>query len=224
MSGARRSVPLVAVAALLGFLGVVQFRSQSADAALAGLSSQDLTVLVANLTTRNEQLRAEVAALESQRRALADAVDRGDSSSGQVRADLGRILAWSGALPVSGPGVRVAVDGPLDAGIVVRLLNELRNAGAEAIAANGIRVVAASAVGGPPGGASIDDRPLGRSVVLLAIGQPEVLTGSLTRAGGPIALLAARYPEVVVTVTPADNLDVPATRRALEPVIGRPSL
>ena len=53
-----------AVTFLLGILVVVQLRAQTEGSPLAQLSSQDLTVLVANLNGRNDQLRREVATLE----------------------------------------------------------------------------------------------------------------------------------------------------------------
>ncbi len=65
---------------------------------------------------------------------------------------------------------------------------------------------------------------MGTSVELAAIGAPDKLTGSLTRSGGVIAQLAATQPDVVVTVTPMDRLELPATDRTLVPVHGRPRL
>jgi len=50
------------------------------------------------------------------------------------------------------------------------------------------------------------------------------LTGSLTRSGGIIAQLAATHPDVVVEVTPADAISIPATQRNLVPTAGRPRL
>ena len=55
-----------AVLCVLGFLVVVQLKSQAADQGLNGLSVQELTELVANLTTRNNQLREEIRALDAQ--------------------------------------------------------------------------------------------------------------------------------------------------------------
>ena len=55
-------------------------------------------------------------------------------------------------------------------------------------------------------------------------GQPQTLAGSLTRAGGPIAQLAARYPDVVITVSAEDLVSLPATERTLAPILGRPRL
>jgi len=215
---------VTAVMLVLGFLVVVQLRSQAANEGLSGVSVQELGELVANLTTRNDQLRDEIRTLESQREGVAGAVERGDSSSLQIRTDLNRVLGWSGALPVTGTGVRVAVDGSLPGTAVNELLNELRNAGAEAISIGAIRVVPGVVVTGPAGNLVVTGIPLADPIEILAMGQSEVLSGSLTRAGGPIAQLAARYPGVAITVTAEDRMTMPATNRDLNPQLGRPRL
>ncbi len=217
-------IAVTAVMVVLGFLVVVQLRSQAANEGLSGLSVQELGELVANLTTRNNQLRDEIRTLESQRDGVAGAVERGDTSSLQIRTDLNRVLGWSGALPVTGTGVRVAVDGSLPAAAVNELMNELRNAGAEAIAIGTIRIVPGVVVTGPPGSLVVTGIPLADPIEILAMGQAEVLNGSLTRAGGLIAQFAARYPGVVITVTAEDRLSLPATDRDLNPQLGRPRL
>jgi uncharacterized protein YlxW (UPF0749 family) len=213
-----------AVLLILGFLVVVQLRSQAADQGLAGLSVQELTELVANVTTRNNQLREEIGTLERQRDSVGGAVERGDTSAGQIRTDLNRMLGWSGALGVTGAGVRVAVEGALPGDAVEALLNELRNAGAEAISIGAIRIVPGVVVIGAADTLMVSGVPLSGPLEILAVGQPEALAGSLARAGGPIAQLAARYPEVLVTVSTADLVEVPPTDRDLNPVRGRPRL
>ena len=52
----------------------------------------------------------------------------------------------------------------------------------------------------------------------------ETLTGSLTRSGGIVAQVAATSPEVTLTVTPVDRLELPATERNLVPEHGSPRL
>jgi uncharacterized protein YlxW (UPF0749 family) len=223
----RRGSGRVAVSIVLfvlGFLVVRQLQSQAADPGLAAMSAPDLTVLVANLTTRNNQLRVEIAALDRQRESTAAAVERGDTSVGQIRTDLSRIEGWSGALPVTGPGVRVLIEGPLPGDAVSQLLNELRNAGAEGIAIDDVRDVPGVVVTGPAGDVTVGGVALGDRIELLAVGQPEALSGSLTRAGGPIAQLGARFPEVPVSVFPVDAVTLPATDRDLAPALGRPRL
>jgi uncharacterized protein YlxW (UPF0749 family) len=215
---------MTAVLLLLGFLVVVQLNSQSVNNGLSNLTVQELGELVGNLTSRNEQLRREVSNLERQRDAVAGAVERGDTSAAQVRSDLSRVLAWSGALGVSGSGVRVTVTGALPGTAVEELLNELRNAGAEAVSIGDIRVVPGVVVAGPAGSLMATGIPLSDPIELLAVGQPDTLAGSLTRSGGPIAQLAARFPDVVINVSAVDLLDLPPTDHDLTPVLGKPRL
>ena len=118
----------------------------------------------------------------------------------------------------------ISIRGAIDGTGVEELINELRNAGAEAIATGGVRVVAGVVVTGPPGAAQVDGVALGDTFELLAIGAPDKLTGSLTRSGGVIAQLAATQSDVVVTVTPVDRLELPATTRTLVPAHGQPRL
>ena len=227
MGRGRGPLAVGLVLAILGFLVVVQARSQAQDQGLSQLSVQDLTELVANVTTRNNQLREEVATLAQQQQQVQSAAQRGDTSTSQIRTDLEHVLAWSGVLGVTGQGVQVTVNGALPASAVGQLVNELRNAGAEAIALNGVRVVPGVVVSGDPGSLTISGKPLigtTGTLVLVAVGQPETLAGSLSRAGGLVAQLAAQYPSVSVRVDPQDLLQVPATDRSLTPVLGRPRL
>lgn len=214
------SVGLVAL--LLGVLVVIQFRSQSSGTGLELLTTQELTVLVGNLNTRNEQLRSEVASLRAQATALEEASGRGVGSVGQLEGDLDRVRAWAGLDPLAGRGVLLTISGPLDGEAVEDLLNELRNASAEAIAVGGIRVAAGTVVAGPADGLTVEGRLLGDAFEVEAIGDPAVLTASLTRSGGIVAQLTARYPATRITVTPIDALALPATTRELVPTSGRP--
>lgn len=224
MRRASGRLAVSAVLLLLGFLVVVQVRSQAVDPGLAAMSAQDLTVLVANLTSRNEQLRREVGVLERQREATESAVEGGDTSAGLIRADLNRVRSWSGAMPITGPGVRVVIEGPIPGDAVGRLLNELRNAGAEGVAIGRVRDVPGVVVSGPAGDLTVGGVQVEEPIELLAVGQPEALSGSLSRTGGPIAQLAVQFPDVPISVIPLDEVTLPATDRDLAPALGRPRL
>ena len=132
--------------------------------------------------------------------------------------------AYAGLDAVAGTGVTISVSGPIDGPGVQELINELRNAGAEAIGVADTRVVTGVVVTGAPGAAGVDGKALGSPFEIAAIGAPDKLTGSLTRSGGVIAQLAATQPDVVVTVTPVDRIELPATTRTLQPPDGRPRL
>ena len=220
----RSQLMISLVSLLLGLLVVVQLRGQQAESALTGLSTQELTVLVANLDTHNEELRNEVAGLEAQLSQLTTAQSRGETSVDAIRRDLARVRAWAGLEPVNGPGVTISISGPIGGPGVEDLLNELQTAGAEAIAVEEVRLVPGSVVAGAPGALSIDNTPLGDPLEIRAIGSREGLTGSLTRIGGVVAQLSATYPSAVVTVTPVDAITLPPTTRTLLPANGNPRL
>jgi uncharacterized protein YlxW (UPF0749 family) len=212
------------VAVLLGVLVVGQLRGQAGVPGLSGLSAVELTQLIANLTTGNDLLRGEIGELTTQEAKLTEAKDRGQTTVGELAADLARIRAWAGLTAVTGQGISITVSGPIGGDGIEELLNELRNAGAEAIAVDGVRVVAGSVVAGPPGDLSVENAPLPADFEIRAIGSPQILTGTLTRTGGVIALIGATYPEVRLTVTPLETMTLPATERDLGPAEASPRL
>ena len=212
------------VAVLLGILAVGQLRGQAGVPGLSNLSAQELGLVVANLNAQNEQLRTEISTLERQQSDLQAAKDRGESAVEQLQADLARIRAWAGITGLIGPGITISVRGPIGADGVQDLVNELRNAGAEGIAVAGVRLVPGVVVQGGPGRLAIGDQALGDAVEIRAVGSPEILTGTLTRAGGVIALLKTTYPQARISVTPADTIELPATTRSLIPADAHPRL
>ncbi len=215
---------VAAVAVLLGVLVVIQIRAQGGGSGLEALSATELTDLVANLNTRNDQIRTEIASTEQELAQLTGSQSRGETSLGQLQSDLARVQAWAGMRAVSGPGVEIILSGPIPGTAVEDLLNELRNAGAEAMAIGGVRLVAGSVVAGDPGDLSVEDTPLDDPFAIDALGNGATLTGSLTRAGGIIAQFRATFPGVEVTVTPVDRISLPATSRPLVPSHGVPRL
>jgi uncharacterized small protein (DUF1192 family) len=66
----RALTAVTLVAFVLGILLVMQLRAQDSVGGMEQLSAADLTVLIANLNDRNNLLRAEVADLEADLRAI----------------------------------------------------------------------------------------------------------------------------------------------------------
>ena len=220
---APRSQALVAaVAFLLGILVVAQIRAQSGNDILAGMSSQDLTFLVANLNTRNEQLRRELATLERQLATLELGGSRGTSSVNEIRADLERIRAWAGLDRIAGDGIAITISGPIGPRAIEDLVNELRNAGAEAIAIEDVRIVPGTVIGGILGSLSVDDTALGDP-----LNDPRDRDAGdadrVARAGRRDHRPAGGHtdPAATVDVEETDRMTLPATVRNLVPGHGR---
>ena len=114
---------------------------------------------------------------------------------GQLRADLVRVRIWSGV----DAGVRARGPGASSAAACRRarsrdLVNELRNAGAEAISRRRrARRRRRRSWRARPARSRSRTRRCGPRIEVLAIGNPPALTGALTRAGGLVAQLQATY-------------------------------
>src|SRR5260221_6338655 len=147
----REHLAIGLVLLILGVLVVGQLRGQSGSDALADLSAQELTVLVANLNDQNERLRDEVATIERQKESLTTTKGRGDSALDQLRADLGRIRGWSGVTGLVGPGILVTVRGSIGGGGVEDLLNQLRQTRARGHLIGGVPIRSGDVVGRRPG-------------------------------------------------------------------------
>ena len=110
----------------------------------------------------------------------------------------------------------VRVSGDLDTIALNDLLNELRNAGAEALAVDGTRIVAATVVAQSASALEVDGTPLDRTFTLTVIGDPDGLVAALQRPGGIVTQLE-QFVRATITVSPSDTLRLPATDRDLFP-------
>ncbi|HET7180771.1 MAG TPA: DUF881 domain-containing protein [Candidatus Limnocylindrales bacterium] len=221
-SNSRLAVALVA--GILGVLAIGQLRGQAGVPGLSGLSSTELTQLIANLNAGNDRLRDELSDLQRQEQKLKEAHDRGQTTVGDLGTDLSRIRAWSGLTPVTGQGISILITGQIGGDGVEDLLNELRNAGAEGIAVDGVRIVTGSVVAGAPDGLSVENHAIGATFEIRAIGSPQILTGTLTRTGGVIAQVTSTYEAAQITVTPIESMTLPATERDLTLTDATPKL
>lgn len=204
--------------------GVAELRSQPlGDQGRSVLESevQRRTDLVDALIEDNQQLRqeideAEAAALGAGGTALAAAVEQ--------------LGAASGALPVTGPGVRVELDdaAPTDLSGQVptegrvqdtdlrRITNFLWAAGAEAIAVNGRRITSTSYIADAGPAIVVDARPLARPYTVEAVGDPDaLLTEVRTGPAGQYAAVIRDTYDVQVSVSGQDRLELPGTSRTL---------
>jgi uncharacterized protein YlxW (UPF0749 family) len=96
----------------------------------------------------------------------------------------------SGRLPAVGPGVRVSLQDPngtIRSATMLNMLEELRNAGAEAIQVGNQRVTASSAFTGAPGAIQLDGVTLRPPYVWLVIGDPDTIATALEIPGGALA-------------------------------------
>jgi uncharacterized protein YlxW (UPF0749 family) len=97
------------------------------------------------------------------------------------------------------------------------LINELHNAGAEALTINGERLTLYSVIASTQDGAiTINGTQLSRPYILQAIGHPETMETALLRRGGFIAVLQRNYEGLAVSVVRREKMVLPVYKGAIE--------
>lgn len=213
---------LFGVAMLIGLLLVGQLRSQARPVELRSLSAQELSTLIETLSTRNAELRDGLANLREEVRTYQQAQAGGQSTLEVTEEELRRITAFGGLAGVLGQGIVMQVDGALDAIAVNDLINELRNAGAEAIAIDGIRITARSVAAMGAGSLEVDGQPIGSAFTIRAIGAPDGLFSALDRPGG-ITTQLEQSVAATIAIQESERIRLPATRLDLTPEVAQPA-
>jgi uncharacterized protein YlxW (UPF0749 family) len=201
---------LAAVLLGLGVATVAQLRTQR-NLQKTRYDEDEQVVLLSELVDANHRLRTEIASLSEQ--LAASGTDRSGTMLEELVTDLNRVRMLNGVTVVAGPGVEIVLDGPLNALDLQDMLNELRNAGAEAITLNGMRLAVDSAFDvGQDGELRLDGQVVRRPYRLQTIGDPQTIEAAVLRRGGLIALLERSYPGLAVQATQRDRLVLEASR------------
>lgn len=203
-------VAVTATALLLGILVVTQYRAQDVfSRTLTAENASSLTTLIAQISDRNSALRDEILALRLRLDSAQGASQSSEVAVRELREQFRQVQVAAALTSVSGPGVEVRVEGTFDERAMSDLVNELRNAGAEAIGVNGQRVGPRSYFGHSNGNIAIDGRQVASPYVMHAIGSPETISVALTRTGGIIGQFGLIYARTRFLVNQERILDLP---------------
>jgi uncharacterized protein YlxW (UPF0749 family) len=188
--------------ATLGFAAVVQVRSTHADSDYAGARRQDLVLLLSSVESAAQRTQTEIADLERTRRALENSSHRTQIAVLSAKRELQVLGVLAGTVPVVGPGVRITIDDPsgsVGAASLLNAMEELRDAGAEAIEINGsVRVVAQTALVDASPGVRVGGTVVRPPYVIEAIGAPHTLAEAVVFPGGMQAEVKALGGSVAV--------------------------
>src|ERR1700730_327905 len=194
LTAPRQRLILVSLIAIgLGFLIVVQLRSQAAVArTLAAQDDTSVALLINDLNRANNQLIQQGAALAQQEAQLRQALTAGGADVQGIQKELVTLREVNGEVPVHGPGLQIRIQGTIMDFELQDALNNLRTAGAEAIALNGYRIVSSTPVQSHGNSLLINGHAVSSPLSLLVIGDPEQLGPADLRSAGQMTLLKLR--------------------------------
>lgn len=223
----RRRVSQALIALLLAVLGfglALQVRSTSADSGLRTARQSDLVRILDDLSQRGRRLADEEQALQATREQLLSGADKAATAlqDARERADTLGILA--GTVPATGPGIRLTIQDPKRAVKSFELLDalqELRDAGAEAVQIGPVRAVASTYLTQEGDRIFVDGVGLDPPYQILAIGDPPTLASALDIPGGVLEVL--RRDGARGEVTQLDRVVIDALRPLSTPQYARPA-
>ena len=218
----KRQLLVGLICLLLGFAVAGTVQNNTVEGVLATARESDLVQILDDLSQRRSRLEEETRALVSAREQLLS------GSAEQVIAqtrDRVRVLSvLAGTVPVYGPGVRVRLtdsQGVLDSSVLLDLVEELRDAGAEAMDINGRRIVVNSwFADGRERGILVSGVVVRSPYVITAIGDAETMASAMRIPGGvadAVNAAGARFAVTTLQDVTIDTIVQPAKPRYAAP-------
>ncbi len=190
---------------LLGFVAAVQVGANRGGVDLGQTNTTDLVRILDDVNQRESRLQDQLRELEILRDRLASGTDADRVALEETRARISELSILTGVVPVEGPGVVIRLVDPqaaVDATLMLDTIQELRDAGAEAIQIGDQRVVASTWFSAPPDGApgvAVDGTVVPAPVEIVAIGDPRTLSAAMRIPGGAVDSLRTLGGDMLIT-------------------------
>lgn len=214
----RRGQLYVAIVLLaLGMMLAVQFRTTNEIEQNVPITrAQEITARLKEVTAERDSLQAEVADL---RKKVNKSADKEADKAIKDELDKARMIA--GLTPVEGKGIELVLDDSpkkiqpgedpnlyiLHEEDLLKVVNELRAGGAEALSINGQRLLATSEIRCAGTTILVNTKKVVPPLTVLAVGDPKALESSLEIKGGILETL--RFWGLRADVTQKDKITIP---------------
>ena len=217
-------VAVAALCALLGFALVVQVQRTVSGDSLATARPDDLVQILDGLQRREDELNAEVAALQDTLSRLRSSGASSAEALAEAQRQAEALGILTGSVPATGPGLSIVIDDPehrVPPEVLLDAIQELRNAGAEAFQVGSVRIGVDSAFTGSAGAVKLDGTPLTAPYAVHAIGDPPTLAAALAIPGG--VLDTVRRAGGTMQVSQSDHVTIDVLRPPRTPIYARPA-
>ncbi|MBW3089078.1 DUF881 domain-containing protein [Bifidobacterium sp. 82T24] len=207
---------VIILCALLGFGYVTQI--QNSQSSYATLSEDELVRLLDETSAQVDTLEQQKTQLSEQLRSIKSAADKQKEVERVAKENEESSGILSGRLPAEGKGVVITVgqrSGHIPASMMFTLIEELRNAGAEVMEFNGVRVVTSTSFTDTESGVSCSGQSVTPPYTIKAIGDPSALQNAIQIAGGVGSQLRVKH-GAAVSVVQSDSVQINAVRQSTD--------
>ena len=223
----RGQAIVAVVLALVAGVAVVQVRVNRADDGYQNARREDLIAILDGLGQNTRRLESEIAELEARKNSLSSSADKAQTAREQAEAQVRVLGILAGTLPAQGPGVRITLNDPegkMTSSNLLDAIEELRDAGAEAIQINGsVRVVSSTDFVDDAPGIRIDGQKLNSPYVVEAIGESHNLSEAANFPGGLVSEVTGPQVGGTAEVTEVPTLQITALHTPEEHRYARPA-
>lgn len=203
----------------LGLLLSLQFRTYRAYRSdLASQSTEALAAMAKNLNSQYYELMQEVWNQRAQLKLIEKNAAQAKDVAESMRMEMDKLTIANGYVPVTGPGLTVTIPPGTNSAFgfmdVIDIVNEIWNAGAEAVAVNNIRVNSFTAVLPDEDFTSVavNGRKLAFPIVISAIGEPDTLDKGIAIPKGVIDILRLER-NIPLEIKQQEKITLPAAPR-----------
>jgi uncharacterized protein YlxW (UPF0749 family) len=194
---------------VLGLLVTLAIVRPGQDEPWRSARTEDLVQILDDLGSRQERLEAESARLS----VLQSDLESGSTveAVAEARRQLEALQVLTGTTPVTGPGLTIEItdpEGVVDAPLLLDAVQELRDAGAEAIQVGSTRVVVDTWFADADGAVVVDGEPVTAPIRMVAIGDPDTMAAALSIPGGLADSVRTRGADFAASTSQALTISV----------------
>ena len=221
----RSGIVVGVIIAILAFTITVQWSQDDESEDFSGVRGVELAELLKSLDATNARLTDQIDTLRATRNELRDSTRNSEEAQKAAVERANDLAILAGTVGAEGEGIEITITAPagaVTASVLLDAVQEMRDAGAEVIALNGVaRIVAQTWFLDDDAGVRVSGRVLKPPYVLEVIGDPDTLADAVTFRGGLADRVESRGGDV--TVERRRRIEVTAVADAPDPQYARPA-
>jgi len=197
---------LLALSLILGILVVFQIKSiNDIDSMFLRENEVNFYEEILSLKSTNVNLSNQVKKLENNLDKLSDQ----NMALFVIEDEIKEYKMLDGKNPIFGPGITIYINGDIKIDWLTDLVNEIKNAGAEAISVNGFRIKIDSGFNVIPNGQiMLDNEFISSPYAIKAISNSSVLESILKENGSIISRFKQIYPQSSINIEKNDVIQM----------------
>lgn len=221
----RAQAVMAVVLCLVSMATVWQVRDRAVNDVYSTMRRSDLVQVLDQLNGNAATLRTQISQQQAVVNRLKSSASNRQAAQEQARKRLAELQILAGTAPATGPGIKISIVDPevkVTAALLLDAVEEMRDAGAEAISINGVRVVASTWFAGEPGSIQVNGQTIQAPYEITVIGEPHALEEGARFRGGLVSQAQGPTVNAVVRIVASEQLTITALAKPRTPQFAKP--